>query len=98
MPGPKPTAVDVDALVERQQAVEAQIRSLMTNNDNDTPAPPLTAPVAAKRKKGQAVSLMELPPVPDKTDTHWDYLLKEMQWYVHLNVQVFVAIPKGRIM
>lgn len=82
MPGPKPSAVDVDALVERQQAVEAQIRSLMTTNDNDAPAPPLTAPVAAKRKKGQAVSLTELPPVPDKTDTHWDYLLKEMQWYV----------------
>ena len=82
MPGPKPSAADVDALVERQQAVEEQIRSLMrtNDNDNDAPVPPLTAPVAAKRKKGQAVSLTELPPVTDKTDTHWDYLLKEMQW------------------
>ena len=83
MPGPARASVDVDALLQRQKQVKHDIRSLMGDVTATTEiTPPLTAPVPIKRKKGQAVSLFELPPVPDKIDTHWDYLLKEMQWYV----------------
>jgi hypothetical protein len=78
MPPPK---VNADDLVQRQQAVEDSLRHLVAGaTDTDPSLMPLTAPVAPKHKKGQAVSLWELPPVADTTDTHWDYLLKEMQW------------------
>lgn len=87
MPPGKPSTADHDDLVARQEELEQDLRQVMggaKNSDNptSTPPPPLTAPVPPKRKPGQAVSLVELPPVPDKTDTHWDFLLKEMQWYV----------------
>lgn len=87
MPPPKSAAAaagDYEDLVARQRELEDEIRGAMGDVvvGPDNIIPPLTAPVPPKRKKGEAVSLVELPPVPEKTDTHWDYLLKEMQWYV----------------
>ena len=81
------SAADYEDLVSRQRELEDEIRKVMvgdvdTMNDADKLVPPLTAPAPPKHKKGQAVSIVDLPPVPDKTDTHWDYLLKEMQWCV----------------
>eukprot|EP00977_Amphora_coffeiformis_P002123 scaffold407_cov168-Amphora_coffeaeformis.AAC.19 len=88
MPPARPAAADYEDLVSRQKELENEIRKVMGDvvgdvvvNDTDMNiTPPLTAPAPPKHKKGEAVSLVDLPPVPDKTDTHWDYLLKEMQW------------------
>lgn len=87
---PLPT-LKADALLARQAEIHAELRDLWGNVTNDrasdnqggdgeTPCIPLEPPVPPKRKKGQAVSLTELPPVPPKTDVHWDFLCKEMQW------------------
>ena len=89
-------AAAADDLLARQKQVQDEIRRVMGTSstaDDDTDRPtPVTAPVAPKRKNGQAVSLVELPPIPNKTDTHWDYLLKEMQWYVFCELLLLLLL------
>ena len=79
-----PAAPKVDALVARQAEIQTELQDLWRrNNENSNygvvPVP-LVPPAAPKRKIGEAISLVDLPPVAEKTDVHWDFLCKEMQW------------------
>jgi len=43
--------------------------------------PPVKVSPTRKKKGAKLVSLQgDEVPIREKTDTHWDYLMKEMQW------------------
>lgn len=65
---------DYAALLARKQEINDRLTVLSVH------PPPL---VSSKRRKTATDdgTAEELPPlVREKTDTHWDYLLKELQW------------------
>jgi E1A-binding protein p400 len=85
-----PTEANVDELLARRESIRRRLEQLSVPSTFSTslssPLHPSSAPSLSKRKKtikleDFVMGNSEVPIVSERTkDTHWSYLLKEMQW------------------